>query len=86
MMKPGKQWSSIRILGTLMKLWTMWSTIARPGGSPRQMMKDRGTRKGKSWQPKKQRGGNASSANEKHTNIPIQQALTQIEADQAKQI
>ena len=43
-------------------------------------------RKGESWQPKKQRGGNASSASEKHTNTPRQQVLTQVEADQAKQI
>ena len=43
-------------------------------------------RKGESWQPKRQRGGNAGSASEKHTNTPIQQVPTQIEADQAKQI
>ena len=43
MMKPDEWWSSIRTLGTLMKLWTMWSTIARWGGSPKQMMKDGGT-------------------------------------------
>ena len=50
---------------------------ARVGDSPR---------KGKSWQHKKQRGSNASSASEKHTNTPIQQVPTQVEADQAKQI
>ena len=43
-------------------------------------------RKGKSWQPKRQRGGNAGSASEKHTNTPIQEVSTQIKADQAKQI
>ena len=43
-------------------------------------------RKGKSWQPKKQRGGNVGSASEKHTNTPRQQVPTQVEADQGKQI
>ena len=43
-------------------------------------------RKGESWQPKRQRGGNAGSASEKHTNAPIQPVPTQIEADEAKQI
>ena len=116
MMKPDEWWSSIRTLGTSMKLWTMWSTIARWGGSPREMMKDGGTALGGQRQmtlirvvhpqmkmaglPKWERGlgrvrvgsprdgeeGNAGSASQKHTNTPIQQVPTQIEADQANQI
>ena len=43
-------------------------------------------KKGKSWQHKKQKRDNAASASKKHTNTPIQQVPTQVEADQAKQI
>ena len=53
------------------------SYAARVGDMPK---------KGESWQHKKQKMGNANSASEKHTNTPIQQVPTQVEADQAKQI
>ena len=35
-------------------------------------------RKGESWHPKGQRGGNAGSASGKHTNTPIQQVPTKL--------
>ena len=53
------------------------SCAARVGDRPK---------KGESWQYKKQKVGSAYSASEKQTNIPTQQAPTQVEADQAKQI
>ena len=53
------------------------SQAARVGDKPK---------KGQSWQSKKLKLGNASSASEKQTGIPTQQVPTLAEIDQAKQI